>query len=292
MLLERDAVPRMELPLPLSPDLDPLYLTGIVEMVADEKYRLQNLIYRQFLQHHLTPGRVGHVLTMVGRWDSAIGYLESTIHQGDRQSRTDILPATINSIYASQYLAEAVSFLQRGMAAAYGIKEVQVWYALPQEDTLRLIGQPGQEVGEFWNDMDIPTTADRIEARAFRQEIPLRGQEDEHHTLRAIPLKIPGRKPVGVVTLYDDPEEEIHFSEQRERELQLIGFLTRRRAPCWQSRCDARSWCWPAGYRPVWCHLQHRACPAGRSPLPGDQPAKRPAIFMTLFPFPTVAWES
>lgn len=225
MLLERDAVPRMELPLPLSPDLDPLYLTGIVETVADEKYRLQNLIYRQFLQHHLTPGRVGHVLTMVGRWDSAIGYLESTIHQGDRQSRADILPATINSIYASQYLAEAVSFLQRGLAAAYGIKEVQVWYALPQEDTLRLIGQPGQEVGEFWNDLDIPTTADRIEARAFRQEIPLRGQEDEHHTLRAIPLKIPGRKPVGVVTLYDDPEEEIHFSEQRERELQLIGFL-------------------------------------------------------------------
>jgi len=29
MLLERDAVPRVELPLPLSPDLDPLYLTGL-----------------------------------------------------------------------------------------------------------------------------------------------------------------------------------------------------------------------------------------------------------------------
>ena len=226
MLLERDAVPRVELPLPLSPDLDPLYLTGIVETVAEDSYRLQNLIYRQFLQHHLTPGRVGHVLTMVGRWDAAIGYLESTIHQGDRQSRADILPATINSIYASQYLAEAVSFLQRGLAAAYGIQDVQVWYALPQEDTLRLIGQPGQnEVGEFWNDLDIPTTADRIEARAYRQEIPLRGQESEHNTLRAIPLKIPGRKPIGVVTLFDDPGDELVFSEQRERELQLIGFL-------------------------------------------------------------------
>ena len=226
MLLERDAVPRSELPLPLSPDLDPLYLTGIVETVDEDSYRLQNLIYRQFLLDHFTPGRVGHVLTMVGRWDSAIGYLESTIQQGDRQSRADILPATINSIYASQYLAEAVSFLQRGLSAAFGIQEAKIWYALPQENMLRLIGQPGlDEVGEFWNDLDIPTTADRIEARAYRQEIPLRGQEGERSMLRAIPLKIPGRKPVGVVTLSDEPQSEILFTEQRERELQLIGFL-------------------------------------------------------------------
>ncbi|MDX1436957.1 MAG: AAA-like domain-containing protein, partial [Anaerolineales bacterium] len=59
MLLEREPVPKAELPLPLSPDLDPLYLTGVVERVDGASYRLQNGIYRRFFLEHFQAGRVG-----------------------------------------------------------------------------------------------------------------------------------------------------------------------------------------------------------------------------------------
>jgi len=41
---------------------------------------------------------------------------------------------------------------------------------------------------------------------------------------RADPLRIPGRNPIGVVTIYEDPLAEL-FSELRERDLMLVGFL-------------------------------------------------------------------
>jgi serine phosphatase RsbU (regulator of sigma subunit) len=225
MLLERQEVPRSELPLPLSPDLDPLYLTGVVEKVDGEHYRLQNLIYRQFLAKHFIPGKVGHVLAMGGRWDSAIGYLEASIQQGDSQSRTDILPATINSIYAAQDMTQAAHFLRRGLTAAFGVRQVQVWYQPPKENFLKLVG-PAEinREGEVWADLSIPTSADRLEARAFRYQVPLRGQEGVQGIVRAIPLRALGDNPVGVVTISEEPGAG-PFEAQRERDLQLVGFL-------------------------------------------------------------------
>jgi len=224
-LLAHEHVSRATLPLPLSPDLDPLYLTGVVEKIDSDHYRLQNMIYRQFLAQHFTPGRVGHVLAMTGRWDSAIDYLEASLLQGNRQSRADILPATINSIYASQDLPQAVHFLQRGLSAAFGIRDSHLWFNPPQEKHLQLVG-PADLVSEvhLQSDLQILLNADRLEARAYRQQVPLRSQEGEKHLVRAIPLMIPGSKPVGVMTLYDEPAEN-SFNEQRERDLQLNGFL-------------------------------------------------------------------
>jgi hypothetical protein len=224
-LLEKESVPRSELDLPLSPDLDPLYLTGVIERTNGDHYRLQNLIYRCFLSQHFTPGRVGHVMAMAGRWDSAIDYLESSIVNGQRQFRTDLLPATINSMYASQDLAQAVHFLRRGLAAVFGVRDSQIWYSPPQEKILRLIGprDPGL-VNEDWTALQIAQTADRLEARAYRQQIPLRGQEGEMQVVRAIPLRIPGRQPIGVATIFDDLTTG-NFTELRERDLQLVGFL-------------------------------------------------------------------
>lgn len=224
-LLEQELVSRAKLPLPLSPDLDPLYLTGVVEKIDSDHYRLQNMIYRQFLAQHFTPGRVGHVLAMTGRWDSAIDYLEASILQGNRQSRVDILPATINSIYASQDLPQAVHFLQRGLSAAFGIPDSRMWFSPPQEKHLQLVGPADPALdGHFQTDLQILLSADRLEARAYRQQVPLRGLESEKRLVRAIPLMIPGSRPVGVMTLYDEPAED-SFNEQRERDLQLIGFL-------------------------------------------------------------------
>lgn len=221
MLLEHGSVLRSDLPLPLSPDLDPLYLTGVVERFSGDRYRLQNSIYRQFLLQHFVPGRVGHVLAMAGRWDSAIDYLEYGIADGDRQSRTDVLPAVINSIYASQDLSQAVHFLRRGLSVAFGLREALIWYASTQDTQLRLIGPADLSMD---TETHIHIHADRLEARAYRQQIPLRGQEGEQRVVRAIPLRIPGESPIGVVIIHDDLVGDL-FIEQRERELQLVGFL-------------------------------------------------------------------
>ena len=224
-LLEQECVPRASLPLPLSPDLDPLYLTGVVEIAGEDDYRLQNSIYRRTLAQHLTPARVGHVLAMAGRWDSAISYLEASIRQGDSQSRSDLLPATINSIYAAQDLGQAVHFLRRGLAAAFGVSESLVWLSPPQENLLRLVGPAGVNFGsQPLTDLQIALTADRLETRAYRQQVPLRGQEGEQRSMRAIPLIIPGRKPIGVITIYDELFDNL-VAEVRDRDVQLTGFL-------------------------------------------------------------------
>lgn len=224
-LLAAESVSRATLPLPLSPDLDPLYLTGVVENVDEDCYRLQNLIYRRFLAEHFSPGWVGHVLAMAGRWDSAIDYMEARLLPEERQSRSDLLPATINSIYASQDLSQAVHFMRRGLSAAFNVGEAHIWLIPPQEKFLRLIGPADLNVdGDAWASAQIDFAADRLEARAYRQQVPLRGQEEEGRVVRAIPLIIPGSKPIGVVTIFDELVEDA-FAELRERDLQLVGFL-------------------------------------------------------------------
>ncbi len=224
-LLEQDSVPRTDLPLPLSPDLDPLYLTGVVEMVGDDHYRLQNLIYREFLTQHFSPDRVGRVLAMAGRWDSAIDYLETSIHEGSQGFRSDLLPATINSMYASQDLAQAAYFLRRGLSAAFRVTESQIWLRPPQADHLQLIGSSDfTPNGESTSELGIPITADRIEARAYRHQVALRGQEASQRVVRAIPLMVPGGQPIGVVTISEELQGD-SFADLRERDLQMAGFL-------------------------------------------------------------------
>jgi serine phosphatase RsbU (regulator of sigma subunit) len=224
-LLERDVVPKTELPLPLSPDLDPLYLTGVVERVDGSSYRVQNLIYRRFLEDYFDPEYVGHMFVMAGRWDSALDYLEASACQDKEGARSDLLPATINSMHASSDLPQAARFLLRGLAAAFGVAQAQVWYAPHQEHSLRLIGEVGAfAVGELRRGTEIPLSADRLETRAFRQAVPLRGAENEGFVRRAIPLAIPGRDPIGVVTVWDELAPG-RIREQRERELQVQGYL-------------------------------------------------------------------
>ncbi len=224
-LLEHDSVPRTALPLPLSPDLDPLYLTGVVEMVGDDHYRLQNLIYREFLTQHFSPDRVGRVLAMAGRWDSAIDYLETSIQEGSQGFRSDLLPATINSMYASEDLTQAAYFLRRGLSAAFRVNESQIWLRPPQDDHLQLIGSSDfTPNGESTSESGIPITADRLEARAYRHQVALRGQEASLRVIRAIPLMVPGGQPIGVVTISEELQDD-SFADLRERDLQMAGFL-------------------------------------------------------------------
>jgi serine phosphatase RsbU (regulator of sigma subunit) len=224
-LLEHESVPRVELPLPLSPDLDPLYLTGVVESVPGDRYRLQNLIYRKFLSQYFSPNRVGHVLAMAGRWDSAIDYLEASILRGTRSSSSDLLPATINSMYASEDLNRAGYFLRRGLSAAFGIQESHIWLRPSQDDHLRLIGLVDVNPdGESAADLGISISADRLEARAYRYQVTLRGQEAAETIVRAIPLKVPGGQPIGVVTISEKLSDD-SLVDRRERDLLMAGFL-------------------------------------------------------------------
>jgi hypothetical protein len=177
------------------------------------------------LDRHFYPGHVGHLLVMAGSWDSALDYLEAGIRGGDEQARADLLPATINSMYASEDLGQAAHFLIRGLSAGFGVVDARVWIIHSQGSHLRLVGQLGPRAsGTPWGDSEMALDANRLEARAYRQASALRGAEAGRHVWRAIPLLIPGRTPVGVVTLCDDLMAN-RFIAQRERELQLAGYL-------------------------------------------------------------------
>jgi serine phosphatase RsbU (regulator of sigma subunit) len=219
LLLEDKTVPMAQLPLPLSPDLDPLRLTGVVEKVGGDRYRLRNDVYRRFLARHFDPGRVGYLLTTSGRWDSAIDYLEASIAAGSEQYRWNLLTAIINSMYASDDVGRAAHFLLRGLSAAFGIIEAEVWFSPAHEPSLRLVAPTGTQSG-----LEIPITADCLEARAYREAASLRGPESGQCVERALPLLTPGRRPIGVVVVQDCLGGN-RFVEQRERELRLTGYL-------------------------------------------------------------------
>ncbi|MGD8623328.1 MAG: SpoIIE family protein phosphatase [Anaerolineae bacterium] len=225
LLLSHGTTSKAALPLPLSPDLDPLFLTGVVEQVGGDSYRIQNRIYHTFLSRHFHPGHVGHLLTMTGRWDPAIDYLEAAIQEGNEQAQFDLLPATINSMYAAEDIGQAARFLTRGLSAAFGVVEARVWYASPQENSLRMVGHMGARIdGALWTTSEMSIGADRLEARAYRQGRVLRGPEGTRHIWRAIPLLIPGRRPMGTVMVCDDLLSD-QTVDQRERDLKLLGYL-------------------------------------------------------------------
>ncbi|MBN1657957.1 MAG: SpoIIE family protein phosphatase [Anaerolineae bacterium] len=244
LLVAHGTVARSELPLPLSPDLDPLYLTGVVEQVGDGSYRIQNQIYRDFFTAHLHAGHVGHLLAITGRWDAAIDYLEAAIKEGNEQAQIDLLPSVINSMYAADDIGQAARFLARGLAAGFGVVEARVWHATPHEKVLRLVAHMGPSAGaeapsspranpstpRAWSATEMPLTADRLEARACRQGRALRGHEGPRHVWRVIPLLVPGLKPIGAVTLCDDVPSILsglatRSAGQRERDRQLLGYL-------------------------------------------------------------------
>jgi serine phosphatase RsbU (regulator of sigma subunit) len=225
LLLERGSVRKAELPLPLSPDLDPLYLTGVVETQDGDSYRLQNRIYKEFLAHHFYPGRVGHMLAMAGYWDTALDYLETSMHEDNENPDTDLLPATITSMYAAEDPVQAAHYLGRGLKAAFGVRKLQIWYAPPHENRLELVHQGGEiQPGATRLNTRMPLQADQLEARAYRQATSLRGQEDGQFIRRAIPLTLPRSRPIGVVTIWENVADW-RFVEQRQRDLKLVSYL-------------------------------------------------------------------
>jgi GAF domain-containing protein len=225
-LLKSEVVPLRELPLPLLPDLDPLYLTGMVEKVGEDSYRIRNEIYRQYLNEYFDAARAGYLLTVSGRWDAAIGHLESSIVSGNEQSRADLLAATINSMYASKTEEQAAYYLIRGLSAAFRATEIYIWLLTRDGRTLELLDQKGTTIEGILpiEIQEISIDADRIETRSYRQACILREHQVDICTKYVIPLMIPGQSPVGVVTLCHPLEVDTQ-TEQRKQEFQLQSFL-------------------------------------------------------------------
>jgi len=225
LLLERNTVPRRELPLPLSPDLDPLYLTGMVRKVNGDSYALRNEIYSQSLSQHFDPGRVGHVLTIAGRWDSAIDYLERGVRAGHERYRSELLAATINSMYAAEDVKRTAHYLARGLSAVFGIEEGYIHYLSPHNDVLTQVEQLGPTLeGALPITQTISISEDRLEARAYREGRYLRRHEESGRAVLAVPLSVPERESLGVVTVYDYLVDH-ELAQQRERVMQLLGYL-------------------------------------------------------------------
>lgn len=225
LLAEKSKVRRQQLPLPLSPDIDPFYLTGVVRKVGPDSYQFRNEVYRQFLTRYFHPGRVGHLLSMSGRWDQAIDYLETSIAKGNTQYRTDLLAATISSIYASSEINHGAEYLSRGLIAGFKISEARVWYCPQDGKALKLVGLGGNaKKAKLAIGLEISITDDRLEARSYREACALRGQESNENFEWAIPLQVSDRQSIGVVyVIIQIPKWEV--GAQREWELELTGFL-------------------------------------------------------------------
>ena len=114
----------------------------------------------------------------------------------------------------------------------------------------------------------------------------LRGPEGERHVWRAIPLLSPGHKPVGVVTLCDDLLGD-RFAEQRERDLQVLGYLNQaaRAMQVGQHTAPGAGPGRAHAGQPV-AQLPHRRWTAGSLRPRCGPPGRRRATFYDFIPLP------
>lgn len=224
LVIERGYVRKKQLSLPLSPDVDSLYLTGVVRKVNVEGYELLNDVYRQFLSAYFDPGRIGHLLISLGRWSQAIAYLEASIEAGNHRVRQDLFAATINSIYASPNIKRAVDYLSRGLSAGFQVQSSRTWLLAPDGENLKLAGSLGN-IDTRDNEVHgrkIQISSDRLEARSFRESCILRGKEGTADLEIALPLIIPDHGPIGVICARIPA---MHGNDAREWEMELTGYL-------------------------------------------------------------------
>jgi len=225
LLLEHDVVLKRELLLPMSDDLNPLALTGMVREAGLDSYQVRNDVYRQFLLSHLQPRNVSYLMALAGHWEAAIDFLETGLKQGQTDVYPELLAATVNAMYAAQDVPHAAHYLVRGLAAAFDQSEARIWHAVPEQKSLQLVGQLGPTVGStLATQREIPMLEDSLEARAYRGVQSLRGREVGGRVERALPLLISSTEAVGVVTLLD-AVNSVERDRQWQRERQLAGYL-------------------------------------------------------------------
>lgn len=222
-LLEMSIVPRQQLPLQLAPDLDALYLTGLVRRLPEQRYQLRNEIYRAFLMQHFNLERVGHLLALAGRWEEALNLLALHV-ASDQDLKVALLEISINAMYAADDNRRAVYFLLYALDAVFGIQHADVWLHDARDQALILVNP--SEAGSSARLPSRMLLLDRqnLEVRVYLDAYQEQAEE-ESGLKRVIQLRAPGRYPIGVLTLKGMDGEHQQFLDQRDRELHLIGYL-------------------------------------------------------------------
>jgi hypothetical protein len=158
-------------------------------------YQLQNEIYRRFLATALHPWRVGYVLSMAGRWDSAIDYLEASTLQETASPAPSCCRQRSARCTHHRTCRRRPTFCSAACGPVLGSPITGLVHP-----PLRKIPEPGQpERCTSRSDLPhleprIPLDADRLETRAFRQRVSLRGQEGDQTFTAGHPPGIPGQK--------------------------------------------------------------------------------------------------
>lgn len=202
LLLRRPSVPRRELPLGLTTDYDPLYLTGIVRRRPDASYELHNEIYRRFLDRHFSPGRVSRLLTTAGRWEEALDYLVERAQAGDAASRGQLLNTTITALYTvADDVERAGQLIIRALATVFEAQETTVWLLADDGRQLRRVvtSTPVNGKGAYHV---IEAGSGQLEARALREIYALRVQ-DGGRVRRAAALWVKEGRPFGVLSMLE-----------------------------------------------------------------------------------------
>ncbi len=194
----------------LRTGLDRLQLSGAVVLDGDS-YHIKNEIYRRVLHRHFVQGRVAHVLRMNGRWEEAIQYLSTELESEPlapsdiEASRTVLLDAIVQSIYAAGREEDAYRALLEGIHLGFHLSGVRVYRAYAGRGELRLV-ESDDEITPADAVIDLNDVA-QAEVRTFRGgDYALRGEMGSKRLLAAL---TPERRPIGMVTID-------HFSAETE----------------------------------------------------------------------------
>lgn len=225
-LIEEGSVPRNQLQLEFSPDLDALYLTGLIRKGStDADYQIRNDIYYKFLKNYFRTGKVGQLFMAMGRWEHAIGHFAESIRQGQNDYQIEFLSASTNAMYAANNLTECGFYLNQGLTVAFSLDEIQIWNLSDNDSQLELIYPQIRTTPDIYSwPSVIRIEDDRLEAHAFKEKRPLQGKEDDRCIQRAFPLS-PNNSPIGIVSFCQKQRVFENLDERRNYEIQLVSYL-------------------------------------------------------------------
>ncbi len=183
--------------MPTRTGLDRLQLSGAV-VLKDGAYRFKNRAYSAALADHFTTERVGHLLRINGCWQASIAYLAPRIKaQPDPEAQSQLLEATVQSIYASDSLARAYELLAHGLQDGFGLVDMAIYRTLPSQDRLALV-QTGGRGADRPQSLSL-RDEDSVETRTYRHgSYALRGATDDARLVAA--LNASGRR-LGIVVV-------------------------------------------------------------------------------------------
>ncbi len=202
-ILEHCPVPRSELKLELTADIDDLQLTGAVRVDSiggQQFYSIRNEVYEKCLRQHFQPDRVVHVLTMAGKWSEAIEYLDRLV-ASNQGYRSALLNTITDAIYSSQTEQEAYGYIGEPLTCAYRIPRTLLFSVQSDRSCLKPVNtetsleEPPDRI--FLNERGRP------EIKAYFEQHYQVARDDSGQWSLYVPLIRDDKTVIGVVVLQD-----------------------------------------------------------------------------------------